>query len=58
MWELGRTRILGENSIWDELLVSRIYVRRPSGSLSVNIDMTNPRELDIFKDVLLCGPYK
>lgn len=39
--------------IWLELLVSQFYNMKRYGSLSVSVDVRNPNELKILKEVLL-----
>ncbi|AEE80108.1 putative protein [Arabidopsis thaliana] len=39
--------------IWLELMVSQIYHMKRTGSLSVSVDVRNPNEVEILKEVLL-----
>ncbi|CAN6899099.1 unnamed protein product [Brassica oleracea] len=42
-----------EKNIWHELLVSDFHDMRRSGCLSVSVDLTDPEEVEILKEVLL-----
>ncbi|CAN6978689.1 unnamed protein product [Brassica rapa subsp. trilocularis] len=42
-----------EKNIWHELLVSDFHEMRRSGCLSVSVDLTDPEEVEILKEVLL-----
>ncbi|CAA7035374.1 unnamed protein product [Microthlaspi erraticum] len=42
-----------EKGIWHELMVSEFGEKRRHGSLSVNLDLTNPKEVKILKEELL-----
>lgn len=42
-----------KKNIWLELMVSQFHKMRRTGSLSVNIDVTNTEEVEILKEVLL-----
>ncbi|KAL0848530.1 hypothetical protein Bca101_021777 [Brassica carinata] len=42
-----------ERNIWHELLGSKLYCMRRNGCLSVSVDITDPKEVEILKEVLL-----
>ncbi|CAA7035375.1 unnamed protein product [Microthlaspi erraticum] len=42
-----------ENGIWHELMVSEFGEKRRHGSLSVSMDLINPKEVKILKEVLI-----
>ncbi|KAJ0246554.1 F-box protein [Hirschfeldia incana] len=42
-----------EKNIWHELLRSEFYDMSRDGSLSVSVDITDPKEVEILKEVLL-----
>ncbi|VVB06435.1 unnamed protein product [Arabis nemorensis] len=42
-----------KKSVWHDLMVNDINDKKRHGSLSVSIDISNPKEVDILKEVLL-----
>ncbi|KAF8108572.1 hypothetical protein N665_0108s0105 [Sinapis alba] len=42
-----------EKNIWHELLGSNFYKMRRNGCLSVSVDISDPKEMEILKEVLL-----